>query len=52
LCVRPGAYPTGEYLKGASLWQALAVFANIRIDLKFLTGTNTLAYYKNKKICL
>jgi hypothetical protein len=39
-----------EHLKGASLGQALALPANIRLGWKGLPGTNTLAYYKNPQI--
>jgi hypothetical protein len=42
-----GAYPKVEHLKGALLGQAQALPANIRIGLKGLPGTNTLAYYEN-----
>ncbi len=34
-------------LKGASLGKALASPAHIRLGWKGLSGTNTLAYYKN-----
>jgi hypothetical protein len=36
-----------EHLKGASLGQALALPANIRLGWKGFPGTNTLAYYEN-----
>ncbi len=39
-----------EYLKGASLGNAPALLANIRLGWKGLPGTNTLAYDKNPKI--
>jgi hypothetical protein len=35
---------------GASLGQALALFANIRLVSKDLPGTNTIAYYKHSLI--
>ncbi len=38
--------PRMEHLKGASLGQAPALPANIRLDWKGLPGTNTLDYYK------
>ncbi len=41
LLVRPGAYPRVKHLKGASLGQAPALPANIRLGLKSLPGTNT-----------
>jgi len=44
LQVRPKAYPKKEHMKGVSLWQALALPANIRLGLP---RTNTLAYYEN-----
>jgi len=47
LWVRPGAYPRVEHLKGASLKWAPGLTANIRLGLKGLPGTNTLAYYEN-----
>jgi hypothetical protein len=34
-------------MKGASFGWALALPANIRLDLKGLPGTNTLPYYEN-----
>ncbi len=46
LRVRPGAYPRVENLKGASLGQALALTAKIRLSWKGLEGTNALAYYE------
>jgi hypothetical protein len=46
LQVRPGAYPRVENQKGASLGQALALTANIRLSWKGLEGTNALAYYE------
>jgi len=48
--VRPGAHPRVEYLKGASLRQAPALPANIRLGWESLPGTNTLAYYQHLKI--
>jgi len=36
-----------EHLKGDPLVLATALFANIRLGLKTLLWTNTLAYYKN-----
>jgi hypothetical protein len=45
--VLEGAYPRVEHLKGASLRQAPALTANIRLGWKGLAGTNTRAYYKN-----
>jgi hypothetical protein len=47
LQVRPGAYTRVWHLKDASLGQALALPANIRLGRKGLPGTNTLAYYEN-----
>ncbi len=47
LLVRPGAYPTVEQLKGASLWKTLALPANNRLGWKGLSGTNSLSYYEN-----
>ncbi len=41
------AYPRMKHLKGASLGQTPALFVNIRLDLKDLPVTNTLAYYEN-----
>ncbi len=43
----PGAYHRVEHLKGATLGQAPALPANIRLGWKGLPGTNTLAYDKN-----
>ncbi len=43
----PRANPTTEHMKCASLGQAPALPANIRLGLKGLPCTNTLAYYKN-----
>jgi hypothetical protein len=39
-----------EHLKGASLGEAPALSANIRIGWKGLPEANTLAYYKNPQI--
>jgi hypothetical protein len=44
------AYPRVELLKGASLGQAPALPANIRLGWKNLPGTNALAYYQNSQI--
>jgi hypothetical protein len=41
-------YPRVEHMKGASLAPALPT--NIRLGLKGLPGTNTLAYYGNPQI--
>ncbi len=55
--MRPGAYPTVEHLKGASLGLTPALPANIRLGWKGLPGTNALAYYEKnvtygrKKFC-
>jgi len=46
----PGAYPRVEHLKSASLGQAPASPANIRLGWKSLSGTNSLAYYENSLI--
>jgi hypothetical protein len=46
--VRPGAYPRVEYLKDASLGQALT--SNIRLDWKGLLGTNILAKEPSLKV--
>jgi hypothetical protein len=43
--LRPGASPKVERLKGAPLGQALSLLVNIRLDLKGLPGTNSLAYF-------
>jgi hypothetical protein len=43
----PGDQPKVEHLKGASLGYAPALSANIRLGLKGLPQTNTLAYYEN-----
>jgi hypothetical protein len=40
---RPGAYPLVEQIKGAPLEKGVALPANIRLDLKGLPRTNTLA---------
>ncbi len=45
LWVRPGAYPRVELKKGASLGQAPALPAKIRLGWKRLPVTNTLSYY-------
>jgi hypothetical protein len=42
--VRP--YPGVEHLKGASLWEAPALKANIRLGWKGLPVKNALAYYE------
>jgi hypothetical protein len=39
-----------EYLKCASLELATTLYGNIRLVWKDLSGTNTLAYYKDLKI--
>jgi hypothetical protein len=44
LWVRQVAYITLEYLKGASLRQALTLITNIKLGWKGLPLTNTLAY--------
>jgi hypothetical protein len=45
LCLqaRPGAYPRGEYLKGAPLGQALD-----KLSWKSFAGTNSLAYFTSQ----
>ncbi len=48
--VRLEAYPRVDYLKGASLGQALALPATTRLGWKGLPRTNTLVYYRNPKI--
>jgi len=35
-----------EHLSGASLWEAPALFSNIKLGWKVLAGTNDLAYYE------
>ncbi len=42
-----GAYPRVEHLKGASLRQAPALTANIRLGWKGLAGTNTSLLQKS-----
>ncbi len=37
-------------MKGASLWKATVLLANIRLFWKGLPGTNTLAYEEHKYI--
>jgi hypothetical protein len=44
LWVRPRAYLRLENLKGALLWLAPALRANIKLGWKGLPGANTLAY--------
>ncbi len=39
-----GAYPREEHLKGALLWLALTLPANIKLGWKGLPGTDTPAY--------
>ncbi len=39
-----------EHFKGASLWQAPALPAHIRLSWRGLPLTNTLAYYENPLI--
>ncbi len=45
--MRPEAYARLKRLEGASLRQALALPANIRLGRKGLPRTNTLTYYEN-----
>ncbi len=47
---KPGAYPRTKYFKGASLWQASTLVANVRLARKGLPWTNTLAYYEHSQI--
>jgi hypothetical protein len=44
--LRTVAYPRVEHLKGASLGQAPALPANIRLGWKGLSRTNTLSYFE------
>ncbi len=48
--VRSGTYPRLEHVKGASLRQASALPANIRLSQKGFPGSNILAYYKKLSI--
>jgi len=50
LGVSPGAYSRLEHLKGASLVQAPALPASIRLGWKGLPGSNTLVYNENPLI--
>jgi len=34
LWVRPGAYSTGQHLKGAPLWEPIALLTKIALDWK------------------
>ncbi len=47
ICVRPGAYPRVEHLKGALLGQTPALPTNIRLGWKSLSGTNTSLFTKS-----
>ncbi len=44
LFIRPGAYPSMEHLKNASLGKASALLASIRLGCKGLQGSSTLIY--------
>jgi hypothetical protein len=50
LSVTSGAYPRVEHLKGASLVYPPVLSTNIRLGWRGLLGTNTLAYYENRKL--
>ncbi len=50
LASKTKSYNRVEHLKGASLGQALASPANIRLGYKGLAGTNALAYNEKSSL--
>ncbi len=50
ICLMPRAYPRVEYLKSASLRNAPALIANIRLYCKGMPGKNALAFDKLEEI--